>query len=278
MADLKDAGVRRRIGRRSPGDDADLMRRALEYASTFDLPSIQHCEDHDARRQGARCTRRRLDARRAPRLAGVAEDDHRRARRAPGELTGARYHVAHVTTRGAVRLLREAKSARAPGHGEVTPHHLMLTDAALHAATTPRASATRRCARRRTWSRSARRSPTARSTPSRPTTRRTRRSRRTASSTQAASGMIGLETCAAARAAASSSEGVLLARRWSTRSPRRRRRSSGLPAARCARARRRTSTVVDPERRWTRCERAGSALARARTRRFRARMIGGRAR
>jgi dihydroorotase len=47
------------------------------------------------------------------------------------ELTGARYHVAHVSSMGAVRILREAKSRGIKVTAEVTPHHLLLTDASL---------------------------------------------------------------------------------------------------------------------------------------------------
>jgi dihydroorotase len=47
------------------------------------------------------------------------------------EATGARYHVAHVSTLGAVRILREAKSRGIRVTCEVTPHHLLLTDASM---------------------------------------------------------------------------------------------------------------------------------------------------
>jgi dihydroorotase len=47
------------------------------------------------------------------------------------EYVGARYHVAHLSTRGAVRIVREAKSRGLPVTCEVTPHHLLLTDASV---------------------------------------------------------------------------------------------------------------------------------------------------
>jgi dihydroorotase len=47
------------------------------------------------------------------------------------EYTGARYHAAHVSTLGAVRILREAKSRNIDASAEVTPHHLLLTDASV---------------------------------------------------------------------------------------------------------------------------------------------------
>jgi dihydroorotase len=107
------------------------MRRALEYASTFDMPLIQHAEDHlltqDAQmHEGAISTR--LGLRGWPRIAEdiiVARDV------ILAEYTRARYHLAHVSTLGAVRILREAKSRGIAVSAEVTPHHLLLTDASL---------------------------------------------------------------------------------------------------------------------------------------------------
>jgi len=131
MADLKDAGAV------AVSDDghcvtrSDVMRRALEYASTFDLPLIQHAEDHaltkDAQmHEGAMSTK--LGLRGWPR---VAEDVIVARDVILAEYTRAKYHLAHVSTLGAVRILREAKSRGIAVTAEVTPHHLLLTDAAL---------------------------------------------------------------------------------------------------------------------------------------------------
>lgn len=131
MADLKDAGAV------AVSDDghcvtrSDVMRRALEYASTFDLPLIQHAEDHALTagaqmHEGAVSTK--LGLRGWPR---VAEDVIVARDVILAEYTKARYHVAHVSTLGAVRILREAKSRGIKVTAEVTPHHLLLTDAAL---------------------------------------------------------------------------------------------------------------------------------------------------
>jgi dihydroorotase len=131
MADLRAAGAV------AVSDDgrcvmsSAVMRRALEYARTFDLPVIQHAEDHDLTEgaqmhEGAISTR--LGLRGWPR---VAEDIIVARDVLLAELTGARYHVAHVSSYGAVRILREAKSRGIKVTAEVTPHHLMLTDASL---------------------------------------------------------------------------------------------------------------------------------------------------
>jgi dihydroorotase len=131
MADLKNAGAV------AVSDDGRcvtsslVMRRALEYAATFDLPVIQHAEDH-ALTQGAEMHEgvisSRLGLRGWPR---VAEDIIVARDVLLAEASRARYHVAHVSSLGAVRILREAKSRGISVTAEVTPHHLLLTDAAL---------------------------------------------------------------------------------------------------------------------------------------------------
>jgi dihydroorotase len=131
MADMKQAGA---VAVSDDGrcvTNSEVMRRALEYASTFDLPVIQHAEDHALTEgaqmhEGAMSTR--LGLRGWPR---VAEDVIVARDVLLAEYVGARYHVAHVSTLGAVRLVREAKSRGVTVTAEVTPHHLLLTDAAL---------------------------------------------------------------------------------------------------------------------------------------------------
>ncbi|MBX3219975.1 MAG: dihydroorotase [Labilithrix sp.] len=131
MADLKEGGA---VALSDDGrcvTRSDVMRRALEYASTFDLPIIQHAEDH-ALTAGAEMheggVATRLGLRGWPRIAEdviVARDV------LLAEYVKAKYHVAHVSTMGSVRILREAKSRGIAVTAEVTPHHLLLTDQKL---------------------------------------------------------------------------------------------------------------------------------------------------
>ncbi len=131
MADLKEAGA---IGVSDDGVcvmNSGVMRRALEYARTFDLLVSQHCEDHNLTsradmHEGVVSTR--LGLRGWPR---VAEDIIVARDILLAELTGARYHVAHISSMGAVRLVREAKSRGLSVTAEVTPHHLTMNDEAL---------------------------------------------------------------------------------------------------------------------------------------------------
>jgi len=131
MADLRDAGA---IGVSDDGRcvmNAAVMRRALEYARTFDLLVTQHCEDHHLT-EGAQMhegvVSARLGLRGWPREAEdviVARD------LLLAEASGARYHVAHISSLGAVRLIREAKSRGLAVSAEVTPHHLLYTEDAV---------------------------------------------------------------------------------------------------------------------------------------------------
>jgi len=131
MADMKAAGA---VAVSDDGrcvTSSHVMRRALEYASTFDLPLIQHAEDHALTEgalmhEGAVSTK--LGLRGWPR---VAEDIIVARDLLLAEYVGARYHVAHVSTMGAVRLVREAKARGVAVTAEVTPHHLLLTHEAL---------------------------------------------------------------------------------------------------------------------------------------------------
>lgn len=131
VADLRDAGA---VGISDDGrcvTNSLVMRRALEYARTFDMPVIQHAEDHALTdgadmHEGAVSTR--LGLRGWPRTAEdviIARDC------ILAEAAKARYHVAHLSTKGAARLVAEAKGRGIAVTAEVTPHHLLLTDEAI---------------------------------------------------------------------------------------------------------------------------------------------------
>jgi dihydroorotase len=128
MADLRDAGA---IGVSDDGRcvmNAAVMRHALEYASTFDLLVSQHAEDHHLT-EGAVMHEGRVSAELGLRgWPREAEDVIVARDLLLVERTRARYHVAHVSSLGAVRLLREAKSRGLAVSAEVTPHHLALTE------------------------------------------------------------------------------------------------------------------------------------------------------
>ncbi|MFL5301703.1 MAG: dihydroorotase, partial [Anaeromyxobacteraceae bacterium] len=105
-----------------------LMRRALEYALVFGLPVTVHEEDlglvgKGVMHEGAAATRLGLKG-----IPAQAEDVMVLRDIALAELTGGRLHVAHLSTAGSVRAVREAKRRGLAVTAEVTPHHLALTD------------------------------------------------------------------------------------------------------------------------------------------------------
>jgi dihydroorotase len=110
--------------------NAGVMRRAFEYARTFDLPVVQHAEDLDlseggAMNEGSVSTRIGIKGQPACAESAMVARDLEIV-----EWTGARYHVAHVSTARTVALVRDAKRRGLPVTCEVTPHHLALTDEA----------------------------------------------------------------------------------------------------------------------------------------------------
>jgi dihydroorotase len=111
--------------------NAELYRRAMEYSLPFGTPIISHAEDCDlahrrAMNEGLVSTELGLTGQpSAAEEVMVARDI------ILAELTGAHLHVAHVSTAGAVRLVREAKARGVRVTTEVTPHHLLLTDEAV---------------------------------------------------------------------------------------------------------------------------------------------------
>jgi dihydroorotase len=114
-----------------PVMDASLMRRALEYTRMFDLPVIAHEEDRHLARGGCMnegVTAVRMGLRGVP---AAAEEVMISRDIALAALTGGRLHLAHVSTAGAVALVRDAKARGLRVTAEATPHHLFLTEEAV---------------------------------------------------------------------------------------------------------------------------------------------------
>jgi dihydroorotase len=111
--------------------NAELYRRAMEYALPFGTPIISHAEDcqlaHGApMNEGLVATELGLSGQ-----PGAAEDVMVGRDIILAELTGAHLHIAHISTAGAVRMVREARARGVRVTAEVTPHHLVLTDEAV---------------------------------------------------------------------------------------------------------------------------------------------------
>jgi dihydroorotase len=106
----------------------ELMRRACEYAKMFDLPLMDHCQDHSMT-QGSVMNEGAVSTRLGLRGWPNAAEDLIVARNAIlSTYTGAHIHLQHISSRNAVDLIRRAKSRGVNITAEATPHHIALTD------------------------------------------------------------------------------------------------------------------------------------------------------
>jgi dihydroorotase len=131
FGDLRDAGAVAFSDDGNPVMDSGLMRRALEYAASLGLPVISHCEDTHLAAGGAMnegLVATKLGLRGIP---NIAEDIMVARDIAIAEYTGTPVHIAHVSTAGAVQLIREAKNRGVRVTAEATPHHFTLTHEAV---------------------------------------------------------------------------------------------------------------------------------------------------
>jgi dihydroorotase len=131
FADLRDAGAVAFSDDGKSVMNSGLLRRALEYAHSLGTLVISHCEDMDlaaggAANEGVVATRLGLRG-----IPNIAEDLMVGRDIAIAEYTGTAVHIAHVSTAGAVKLIREAKRRGVKVTAEATPHHFTLTDEAL---------------------------------------------------------------------------------------------------------------------------------------------------
>jgi dihydroorotase len=135
--ELAEIGDLRRAGCVAISDDGQpvmnslVMRRAMEYALAFDLPVIDHCEDlhlseGGCMNEGLVSTQLGLQG-----IPSAAEDVMVARNLSLAELTGARLHLAHVSTAGSVRMVREAKGRGVRVTAEACPHHFSLTEEAV---------------------------------------------------------------------------------------------------------------------------------------------------
>ena len=132
--ELAEIGDLRRAGCVAISDDGRpvmnslVMRRAMEYARAFDIPVVDHCEDLHLSEGG--CMNEGLVSTELglPGIPAAAEDVMVARNISLAELTGARLHLAHISTAGSVRLVREAKSRGLHVTAEACPHHFTLTE------------------------------------------------------------------------------------------------------------------------------------------------------
>ncbi len=128
IAAMKQAGIVAVSDDGRPIASAKLLRQVMDYCRSLELPVMDHCEDASLAtsavmregRQSLRLGLRGMPA--ATESICVARDVQ------VVELTGCRLHIAHLSTRASLELVREAKQRGLPVTCEVTPHHFTLTD------------------------------------------------------------------------------------------------------------------------------------------------------
>ena len=131
---LAEIGAMKKAGIVAISDDglpvmnSRVMRRAMEYAASFDLTVIDHCEDLNLSmggdiHEGAQSVR--LGLRGVP---GCSEDVMVARDIILSEVTGSAVHIAHISTRNAIEMVRHARRLGIRVSSEVTPHHFALTD------------------------------------------------------------------------------------------------------------------------------------------------------
>jgi len=131
MAELKDAGCIAFSDDGRPVMNSSVMRRALEYAKMFGLPLISHCEDLALSEDGVVNEGRVSTELGLKGIPNASEDIITARDIALSELTGGRVHIAHVSTKGSVDLIRIAKQKGLNVTAETCPHYLVLTDEAV---------------------------------------------------------------------------------------------------------------------------------------------------
>src|SRR5580704_14984289 len=131
IGSMKDAGAVAISDDGRPVMNARVMRRAMEFARSFKMPVINHCEDLHLSaggdmHEGVESVRLGLRG-----IPGSSEDVMVARDILLAEVTGARYHVAHISSRHSVEMVAFAKLQGLPVTSEATPHHLTLTDAGM---------------------------------------------------------------------------------------------------------------------------------------------------
>jgi len=128
MEELASAGVVAFSDDGDPIYDANIMRLALTYSADLGIPITNHCEEHSLSRNGVVAEGWVATRLGLPGIPAAAEEAMMARDISLAELTRGRLHLAHLTTAGAVSLLRQARERGVKVTAEVCPHHLTITD------------------------------------------------------------------------------------------------------------------------------------------------------
>ena len=131
MGEMKNAGIVAVSDDGRPVPTSSMMRRAMEYARGFDLTVVDHCQDPSLSAGGVMHEGRWSLILGLRGMPAAAEEVDAARDCVLAKLTGAKVHIAHISTRGALDAVRRAKDQGLPVTCEVTPHHWTLTDEAV---------------------------------------------------------------------------------------------------------------------------------------------------
>jgi dihydroorotase len=131
VGEMMDAGAVTITDDGRPVTGAGVMRLALEYAQSFDMPVSVHAEDLELSRGGVMSEGITATTLGLTGIPNAAEDVMIARDLLLAELTGGRLHIQHVSTRRGVDMIREARARGVRVTAEATPHHFTLTDEAV---------------------------------------------------------------------------------------------------------------------------------------------------
>ncbi len=128
MGEMKAAGAVAVSDDGRPVPNAGMMRRAMEYAKDFDLPVVDHCEDKSLSSGGVMHEGKLSLLLGLKGMPALAEEIDAARDVLLAKETGAHVHIAHISTKGAIEIVRRAKNEGINVTCEVAPHHFTLTD------------------------------------------------------------------------------------------------------------------------------------------------------
>jgi dihydroorotase len=133
MGLMKEAGIVGVSDDGRPVENSAIMRSAMEYAATFSLPVISHCEDKNlaaagVMNEGALASELGLAG-----ITPLAEEVMVSRDVLMSQYTGVPVHITHISTKGSLEIIREAKQLGAKVTCDATPHHLLLTENGVRA-------------------------------------------------------------------------------------------------------------------------------------------------
>ncbi|MEW6731872.1 MAG: dihydroorotase [Acidobacteriota bacterium] len=131
IGEMREAGIVAISDDGNPVSNAQVMRRAMEYAETFGLPVVDHCQNRDlaaggVMNEGYYSTLLGLKG-----MSHLAEEADVQRDLLLAAATSAHVHIAHLSTADALEMVRAAKARGVRVTCEVTPHHFTLTEAAV---------------------------------------------------------------------------------------------------------------------------------------------------